>query len=257
MPFLASILLDSAKFSEFREIVRWSPSKPIIALMIASNIKYYTATPTATFCGTVWCQKKFFDITETQFFSTSKVSFRRCTCFIELAHNLKAPSGRAWKGRSDAISYECATFSGRFLHTIFFMTEVEKADFLWKCSEIARISVTKTFYCTTSKRHSLEVANKLKGERILQKGTRNSALSDAASTQLFSDFEEVWAATGFTCKPPSCHEQHCLRVVAKGFGGDRYRGGKSASIRANIGKFSKLCVCSFEIQNCTPHWWCL
>ena len=53
MLFLASILLDSAEFIEFRDIVRWSHSKPIIALMIASNIKYYTAASTATFCGAV------------------------------------------------------------------------------------------------------------------------------------------------------------------------------------------------------------
>ena len=116
------------------------------------------------------------------------------------------------------------------------MTEVEKADILLEVfSDSSHLCDENLLLLRND--FLWKWRTKGKGKGFFIKGTQNSALSDAASTQLFSDFEEVWAATGFTYKPPSCHEQHCLRVVAEGFGGDRWRGGRSASIRANIGKF--------------------
>ena len=118
MPFLASIWPDSANFIDFKEIVGSPPINSIIGLMNASNIKYYTASSTATFCETVWCQKRFSDIAETWFFSALKLYFRRCTCFIDFAHEMAAPSGRTQKGRSDDVSYELASDLGRLLHKL-------------------------------------------------------------------------------------------------------------------------------------------
>ena len=127
------------------------------------------------------------------------------------------------------------------------MTEVEKANFLLEvfmrdCSHLRdeNLLLLRNDFLWKWR-------TKGKGKGFFKKELRILLCRTRRAQNFFSISNRFGLQLGLRrCKPPSCHEQHCLRgsvEIGGGFGGDRWRGGKSHEHQSKHWKnFKALCL---------------